>query len=416
MNKSITATVGSNVRGIVQCHIVDAKTKKVLRTFPKQNNLILNQYLNNWAGRIFGTGGWQQGFYYACAGDGTTPTQQDSGLTTATQAGTTVTLAGGAFVFTDTATDSGKVIKWDTNEEAMIVSVTSPTQVEVNVTQAVPAAEFTVYLCNQTKMGGGIGGAAGTSDIKRTSTWVSGVGDCGTTWVSPHIAEMKRTYDFTPEVGPVTYYEIGMSNSATVDSATLNVRVLLGVPVALIAGQQLRVVYTLIVTFSPSAATPIVADIPGWPVAPATDTNATLGIEYLNIQEVTTTGSPSGLSVTGCEPGQFESCYLTPYAGAVAAVPIHVPNNAEDVNEAKVGPAYAAYVSQSFECFTNCVFTPAIGNRTDHRSIFIGYRVGGFGANPDPSHLRIRFDQAQTKDSLHKLTVRWRWVASRTLS
>jgi hypothetical protein len=194
------------------------------------------------------------------------------------------------------------------------------------------------------------------------------------------------------------------------------VRVLLGVPVALIAGQQLRVVYTLIVTFSPSAATPIVADIPGWPVAPATDTNATFGLEYLNIQEITTTGTPGSIAGVGCEPGQFESCYLTPYAGAIAAVPIHTINNAEDANEAKVSAAYAAYVQRSFECFTNCVFTPAIGNRTDLRSIFIGYRVGGFGANPDPSHMRVRFDQAQTKDSLHKLTVRFRWVASRTLS
>lgn len=415
MKKSITATVGCGVRGVVQCQIVDARTKKVLRTFPKQNNLILNQFLNNWAGRVWGSAGIQSGFTNACAGDSNAPTQVDSGLTTATQAGTTVTLVGGAFVFTDTATDSGKVIKWDTNEEAMIVSVTSPTQVEVNVTQAVPAAEFTVYLCNQTKMGGGIGAGNSTSDIKRTSTYVSGVGNCGTTWVSPHVVELKRTFDFTPEAGPITYYEIGMANSGTVDAPNLNVRVVLAVPVALLAGQQLRVVYTLIVTFSPSAATPIVADIPGWPVAPATDTNATLGIEYLLIRTITTSGLNDG-GIVGFEPGQVESVYLTPYAGAIQPVNQTGIPNAEDVNEAKVSPSYEAYVTNSFQCFTGSVFTPAIGNLTTIRSIFMGYRVGGGGANPDPSHARVLFDQAQTKDSLHKLTVRFRWLISRTLS
>ena len=122
--QNIVGTIGQSLHGKARLSIIDAKTKKVIRQLPWQKNMITNYGMNTYPSGTYDRG-WTNGFNYACAGTGLTPTTDDSGVTQATQAGTTVTLSGGAFTFTDTATDAGKVIKWDTTEEAMIVTVTA---------------------------------------------------------------------------------------------------------------------------------------------------------------------------------------------------------------------------------------------------------------------------------------------------
>lgn len=74
---------------------------------------------------------------------------EDSGVRQASQSGTLVTLSGGGtFVFTDTLTDAGRRINWDTSETAIIVSVLDSMHVIVNVSQTVAAGEFDMDLPN----------------------------------------------------------------------------------------------------------------------------------------------------------------------------------------------------------------------------------------------------------------------------
>src|SRR5574337_1049881 len=127
-------------QGFVQCFVVDAATKQVVREYPVQKNLILNQGMDALATQLFA-----DCMNYCSAGTGVTPTNDDSGTTTATQSGTSVTLAGGSFTFTNTGTDAGNGIKPDTGEEAMVVSVSSPTSVTVDRSASVSAGQFTVY-------------------------------------------------------------------------------------------------------------------------------------------------------------------------------------------------------------------------------------------------------------------------------
>ncbi len=404
-SKTIAApSIGACVQGWVQCFVIDSKTKKVVKEYPKQRNLILNAGLDRW----FTTTGWAGIFTHAVAGTGTTPTMDDSGVTTADQSGTTVTLSGGAFVFTDTATDAGKMIKWDTNEEAMIVTVTSPTVAEVNISQTVAADEFTVFRTNQLGL---------TTEVKRTSTYVSGA--CGTDQLQPHEWEMYRTYDFTTEAGSVTYNEVGLSNSATV-AANLNVRVLLNTPVSLLVDQQFRIVYRMRVTYSPATPRAKTADVPGWPVAPAVTTDGDEAWELLTTTTVDSNGNGSGAGnwdFTGWASGSLQLALMSANT-ALLAVPTTDSTGMTNLNATTIysmgGLLAETYVPGSFTGVRYNIITPANGNSTTVRSIGITTQP----TNPTfrrYSYFRFLFDEDQTKENTHRFTIRFQWTATRVL-
>lgn len=408
-SKQIGQQIGARVQGKFQCKVVDSATGKLLREYPVQKNLILNQGLDYYLSGSYS--GFAQLFAYACAGTGTTPTQNDSGAVTVSQSGTTITTS--APFLLGTASDVGRTIKWETGEEAMITASISTTQATVNTTATISDAEFTIYETNQTKMGGGIGSGSGTTDVKRTATYVTGTGDCGTTWTSPHIVEMKRTYDFTAEVGSVTYTEVGTSYSVTVNSATLFMRAVLDTPVSLTAGQVFRFVYTLTITWSPSASFSAAVPITGWPVAPATTTVATQGFDFLNTCSVNTTGNTSPSSDT-IDPGKVEFLRLYSVAYLPPATPLQT-YTARQINMIDgIAPTYSTYVANSFTRIMTFTFTPSDGNSTSIRTMIVSYTDSGTG---NYRGLWIAaFDENQTKDSLHRLVVNFTYTVGRVLS
>jgi hypothetical protein len=287
-----------------------------------QPNLILDQGMDNVATLAF-----CNLFLVCVAGTGNTPTEDDSGATTATTSGTTCTSSAGFFA----PGDVGKLLRFDTGQKATITAYTSATQVTLSATLGVGAGTaFTLYRVTQTGL---------ATESMRTSTYLTTSGACFNSRSGSTITS-QRTYDFnpfsiaatantgtdlitatnhglaandavvlsggtapSPLVLGTTYYardiagndfklsatpggaaidlttagsgfsvqlprnfaEVGFSNSATVAN-NLNMRALFaGGAVTVLAGQQLRIIYQFQVTLSPTTPQAKTFNITGWP-------------------------------------------------------------------------------------------------------------------------------------------------------
>lgn len=396
----ITRTLHQRAEGFVQCSVVDAATGKVIKEYPRQHNLILNQGMDRVASNL-----WADLFDYCSAGTGTTPTSDSGGVTTATQAANTVTLAGGSFTFTDTATDSGKVIKWATGEEAMIATVTNPTTAVVNNSATVGATTFVVYRTNQTQL---------TTQAKRTNTYLTGSPFCGTT-LAANVISMRRTYDFTAEVGTVNYTEIGVGWS-NVGLTSIFSRILLVAPVTVTAGQQLRVTYQLQVTVSPPAAFSKTAIINGWPVLPAAGTSGTEAVQYIGLSSVNTSGNTTQIDngFNASEPAQTGT--LGVFLATDATAPAAFGSVISRSGAVAVSASVAAYIAGSYYVDKSATFPVGSGNGTSWRSMGIGTHNPNLWFAWTNTTMVFVFDEAQTKLNTHTLTLTWRFSWSRVLS
>lgn len=224
----------------------------------EQDNLILDSGLDNLATRR-----WRAMLDYCAAGTGTTPTT-DLTESTYTQSGTTVTRASGAYTFSNPA-DVGKLLRFDTGEEAYITSVTSGTVVEVGTSATVGSpTNVNLYRVAQTGL---------TGEVKRTNSYHStGNDETVTRSTNSGTVALRRTYNFTAEASDRVYTEIGVSHSATA-GANLFSRILLDGSVTVLGpsggnpGQQLRVEYTLTITVTGGGTARQAGEIAvtGWP-------------------------------------------------------------------------------------------------------------------------------------------------------
>jgi len=384
------------LEGKVQCSVIDGKTKKIIREYPEQKNLILNQGMDNFASNDLA-----DLYLYAVAGTGTTPTSDDSGATTASQTLTTVTLAGGAFTLTDTATDAGKMIKWDSGQEARIVTVSSSTVAVVTPSQSVGSGEFTVYRTNQTGL---------TTEVKRSNTYFTGAGNCGVTYDdSTGRISGFRTYDFSTEVGSVTYNEIGFSVVATVAS-NLNIRIKLTSGIALTVGQQLRVKYTLSITQSPavSAATIAVSPITGWLTATGTTKIQHHGLSFPDESTgATTYDVVQSQNSFGGEPSRIVSIKISSYANGHAPWRDQGGISGDIYSE---NCALSSYTSLDFYREKQVGLGLLEGNSASVNSLYISTN-----ANTTP-FFRYLLTNTQTKDDNHILQLNFRITWGRTLA
>jgi hypothetical protein len=232
------------VKGRMQAHVVSA-TGKVIKTLPWQDNLILDQGMD-----YYGSNTWANLMNFCVAGTGTTPTR-DILDGTAAQSGTTVTLSGSSYVLT--SGDIGKWFGWADGSQAKITAIISDTQATVAQSQTVSAATATLYRCNQT----GLANEVTRTNTYPTFTYTDGRG-ASASWGTagpPSIITLRRTYDFSAEVGSVNYTEIGISpvnngSSPHQNPNNLFARILLAGTVTVTAGQQLRITYELAITVS----------------------------------------------------------------------------------------------------------------------------------------------------------------------
>lgn len=363
---------------------------RLVSTTGERENLILDQGLNKLL-RSSGTISWSTYSNYCVAGTGTTATTTDSGATTATTAGssTTVTASGSIFV----AAHVGGLIRFDSGEERYIASQTgTECVVTVAVNIAAPTL-FTVWAVNQTGL---------ASESKRTNTYLTGSGNCGSSIVG-NAWSGKRTYDFTAEVGNVNYTELGWSDLVTAAS-NLNSRTLItGGTVSVLIGQQLRVIYTLIVTVTPNASTPGTYSITGWPVAPAVTTDGDYIVATMAMPTINTSGVAGGsVSFPFDRSGSaaiFRLCTgsVLPSFGTAYTTGTTANSNTN---------AWQSYVDGNFYIDTQGIFNLTTGNATNWR-----------GINPVAAeNFVFVFDEAQTKESTHTLTIRARMTVGRTLT
>ena len=385
------------VKGRVRVQIVDSATGRVKRDNGWQNNLILNQGLESPSLRQ-----WPTCFTHATCGTGTTPTQDDSGATTANQVGTAVTLAGGSFVFN--SGNVGDIIKWDTNEEARITAYVGPTSVTVTPSASVSASEFTLYRASQVAMATETAG-------KRTSTYLSGAGNCETVYTpASGLMAMRRTYDFTTEVGSVTYTEVGISHTATV-AANLFARILLSVPANLVAGDQLRVIYEIQLTLTPFAPRAITPTITGWVGVAGSEMCETFGIG-----EVLSTGSSTTDGADLNDPVVAARAFLSNSTQALQANPstglLANRNGTVFVSKA-VGNSVSGAGTLSMTMTKSVTFTTSEGNMTGIRSIALVYNPTGSTYYVGHAFL---LDTPQDKTNTFSLALSWKITWSRTLS
>lgn len=401
----LNMNVDTRARGKAVIQVLDADLNLLQEVEVK--NLILNVGIDAVRARP-----WVQNMEYCVVGSNATATSDPSGATQAVQSGTTVTLTGGAFVFTDTATDAGKIIRWNAGSEARIVTITDPTHAEVANSATVANGLFTVYRTNQTVLN--------MTEIQRSNTYVTAGAGCGTTIVG-NVITHKRTFDFPSEVGTVTYREVALSHSAT-PGAEIFSRIRLPSDLTLVVNQIMRVIYSLELTLGPNTQVAKAADIIGWPVAPATDTEGDEQVQVIGLATVsavtgaTTVGVGTGISLepssVGADCAVFMSTVSTALAAFGSAVDRTGTSPAIKTDTAIDNDTVTAGVGNLDKVAT---FLVGEGNRTDWRTLGIGTEAGAVHPYVVTGFAFV-FDQAQTKDNLHTLELRFNFTWGRDLS
>lgn len=410
-HKKILRGIGQVAQGQYKVMVVDAASGEVVQELPWQKNLILNQGMDQVASRL-----WADCYTYGICGQGAAANTVDSVTDTASQTGTTVTSVGGTVDFTTDAA-VGDMIKWDSGEEARITSITSSLIVEVTPSQTVGSDLYTIYKTSRVGL---------QSETKRSNSYLTGAGNCGSTQSGTTI-QGRRTYDFTTEVGPVTYTEVGVGWSSS-GSTTVFSRILLNTPVSLISGQKLRLVYQLDITLSPS--TPNVKNLPigGWPVAPSTNTDGQECIQSIGLSVPNTSGSSSVFAVGSVratlDPGATNSTLqgrmfsLSTSSAALAAFG-SATSRATTAYLCSVAPTNASYTPLSFQLDVSTVFQVADAVSNSIRSICMGSRYSSSGQVPTDAaaqHFTFLFDQVQSKTNTQTLTLTVRFTWSRVLA
>lgn len=393
--------IHSRAKGRALIRVLNAEHEVVQEV--RANNLILAGGIDMVAERP-----WVENMEVCVLGSNGSVTQEDSGATTASQSTTTVTLSGGSFVFTDTATDAGKLIRWDTGAEATIVTVSSPTSVVVANSATVGAGEFTVYMIQQTILD--------MVEIVRSNTYVTAGSGCGTTNSTPDIFIHKRTFSFPEEVGLVTYREVAFAKSIT-PGAEIFSRIVLGTPLVLTAGQSMQVVYTLEVTVSPSSNVDKAAAILGW--------SSTDGTECLQLYALATVDPTTGASTYDTDNGvswepssEGTSCsvFLATDSSAPAAYGSAVDRSGGTQSVKTDTAIDAGTQSPGVGNLDKVVtFGTGEGNLTTWRAIGIGSSTDGKQPYTATGFVFV-FDFNQTKDSDHTLELRINYTWGRDLS
>ena len=109
------------------------------------------------------------------------------------------------------------------------------------------------------------------SEAKRTGTLLKGAGNVGRT-TTGNTATFRYTWDHSPEgTGGANYSEHGISPSATPGKNLFARSLISGGTISVAEGQQLRVIYDVSVTVTPSIQTAVTVGGTGWPVSGVTD-------------------------------------------------------------------------------------------------------------------------------------------------
>ena len=355
----------------------------------RQKNLLLDSGLDKIA-----TLGITTCMQYAAVGTGTNPTYRDSGAVTVTIAGGVATASAGFFA----AADVGRLLKQDSGSERYITGYTSPTVVTVGGADSA-ASLFTIWYVSDTGL---------QTESKRTGAYTNGATDNQSTFAAPGTWTHKQTFLFAAEAAPITYNEIGWSNSNAA-GANLFGRALFITPPSLGIGQQLRVTLYLSVTLTPNTQT-AVADVGN----NGYNTSGTAMIEYCPA------GSADGISsisnpLGGPNNGGTGYPQLEPFSGInhqlkilqatfaqAAAMSSTVGTAVGTVFTSSTTVVTPAYIAKTFYIDNVFNFPLSSANTASHYGITLGQTNRNFS---------IKFTTPQVKDAAHTLsfTIRFSW-------
>lgn len=234
------------------------------------------------------------------------------------------------------------------------------------------------------------------SEAVRTGTLVTGAGNCGTSYSAGQKVTMRRTFDFPVETVNRNYTELGWSYSGTSGNNLFSRTLISGGTVTVLVDQQLRVVYDLEVTLSPTGVQSGSLTVAGWPVAPATGTAGTWEICRYGIATVDTGGNSTEATGTSFEGYVGNAKQLR----ACSALTLNGYGNSPTYTQvgSSVAGVWASYTPGSF--------TRAMVFGYWSAASFSSTGIVGFAAasnNDSQICLAFRFTEAQTKALTHKL-------------
>jgi hypothetical protein len=403
MKKITTASCGA--QGRYKVAIVDSRTgKEIWKQKEWKKNLILNNGLDSIAART-----WAASFTHASAGTGIEVTSISSGAITASKADSANVIASAAIF---AAGDVGNTIKWDGVPGGLrITSFVSSTEVAVHANVIRSSGTFVIYKTNQTGLG---------VEVKRTNTYL--LGDSAftgytvvppVTGVSPGMLKLRRTFDFSAETGIEGYNELGLCWAASGPNTHFS-RIVLDDTLNLVAGQQLRLFYELIIQMSPTEPSSLEPIIAGWPVAPSVTTAGVQQFQTPSLHIVGSSGVAQSLGIpsTGfdtSEPSISTNNRIGLSPNSTAHNQFGTAGPDRSTNGASKLVSLSTYTSLNF--YRDKLVTFAVGeaNRSDWRSVFLGNSSGGFNSEFNTGQgLVFIFDENQAKNSTQTLNLVFR--------
>lgn len=240
-----------------------------------------------------------------------------------------------------------------------------------------------LHLLNYCALGTGSATPAVTdtvlgSEVVRTNLYLTG----SDTTVSDNATRTRtysKTFDFPAESSSKNYSELGLATAASGATSLMTRALVSGGTVTVGIGQQARVVYSIAVTLAAdTVATPSAS---GWPVSPSTSVQGTSCYRHLD----------ACLTLA-----DTASLYLGTNTSFLA-----FGNEISVANYVAASSAYfGAYTPGTYKSTRTCTWALGAGNRSDYRCL-----VG----NTSPGKLcwGFLFDQPQTKDNTHTLTITW---------
>jgi hypothetical protein len=376
---------------------------RVAHDFGWTKNIILNTGMDAVANRY-----WADCFTNCALGNNDTPTIIQGGATTISQSNVTVTLSGGSFVFTNTATDAGKVIRFASGGSVRIVSVQSSTSATVNLSQVIASTSFSVYQTTQTALFG---------EQVRSSELFAGPGACGTDLTLPGTAVMKRTFDFPTQPRPDSafYREIGLSWLSAPGSQLFS-RMVLSADVEIKPTFFPRVIYEFRLILTPGVPTAKTAVFDGWPVLPSTSLGAEECIEDWGIAVVNASGASvpgfydGSVPILSNEPSALADVLIGLDTQALAPISGSSAPNRWAAGSAERLMANEPYVSGTFTRFRTVILDVNEAVSQQLRVFSMGHIVTP-GARFHPVYTML-FDENQTKTGAESLSARFalRWA------
>lgn len=244
------------------------------------------------------------------------------------------------------------------------------------------------------------------AELQRSSTYLTGGGSCGSTRDGA-VYTHQRVFAFPVESGGVTYSEVGVSSSASA-GANLNTRGLFADgPVPVGEGEQLAVVYQVIVTVAPVTPRAQTPTVSGWASAAGTEQLTAEAFSYVDED-----GSTQVRHGAVSEPSAEKSAVLSTDATALPAFPADGTALRSALADGKTDLTADSYVPGSKVLTWQATYAASAANSTDIHRLFLCDGTGSGGSFYE-NGLCYLFDAGQTKANIHILNLVWRFAWDR---